>query len=189
MSPLPLPVRIAAGLVATAVEQARELPRHVVEFPVTAISQALQTSMRMQQIVTELAIKGDQALGVLHQAEENPAWATFDDEEPPARNGASTVTRLRPPPSQPTAADVAARTTAEAAAGTQPDDVTDDPDDATGPNVLPGYRDMTIPQLRARLRKLTVEDLRALLVWETAHDDRPAYVTMLTNRITTVTEG
>ena len=42
MSPLPLPVRIAAGLVATAVEQARDFPRHVVELPVTAISQALQ---------------------------------------------------------------------------------------------------------------------------------------------------
>ena len=34
MSPLPLPVRLAAGLVATAVEQARDLPRLVVEFPV-----------------------------------------------------------------------------------------------------------------------------------------------------------
>ncbi len=108
MNPLPLPVRIAAGLVATAVEQARELPRLVVEFPVTAISQALQASMRMQQRVTELAIKGDRALSVLRPAEEEPAWATFDDEvETPGRNGASTVTELRPaartaPPRRPT---------------------------------------------------------------------------------------
>ena len=55
--------------------------------------------------------------------------------------------------------------------------------------MLPGYREMTIPQLRARLRKLSEEDLRALLAWETAHDNRPPFVTMLTNRITTVTEG
>ena len=83
MNPLPLPLRLAAGLVATAVEQARDLPRLMVEFPVTAISQTLQVSMRMQQKVTELAIKGDRALGVLRPVEETPGWATFDDEEPP----------------------------------------------------------------------------------------------------------
>jgi DNA-binding transcriptional ArsR family regulator len=59
----------------------------------------------------------------------------------------------------------------------------------TGPNVLPGYAAMTIPQLRGRLRHLSVEELRALLDWETAHENRPPYVTMLSNRITTVTEG
>ena len=61
-------------------------------------------------------------------------------------------------------------------------------EDASGPNALPGYREMSIPQLRARLRKLSEPDLRALLAWETAHDNRPPFVTMLTNRITTVTE-
>ena len=71
MKPLPFPVRIAAGLVATAVEQARDLPRLVVEFPVTAVSQALQASMRVQQKVTELAIKGDRVLGTLRPVEEN----------------------------------------------------------------------------------------------------------------------
>ena len=206
MNPLPLPVRIAAGLVATAVEQARELPRMVVEFPVTAISLTLQTSMRMQQKVTELAIKGDRALGMLRAPEETPAWATFDDEEPPpSRNGAaSTVTELRPPARRGPAADepepdrtaaataartTAARTTAAAAHPEPPADVTTGNDDASGPNVLPGYREMTVPQLRARLRKLSEDDLRALLAWETDHDNRPPFVTMLSNRITTVTES
>jgi hypothetical protein len=210
MNPLPLPVRIAAGLVATAVEQARELPRLVVEFPVTAISLTLQTSMRMQQKVTELAIKGDRALGMLRTPEDTPAWARFDDEEPPAsRNGvASTVTELRPPPSRPstrradptgdpaddpapvsTAREVAARTTAAAADPEPPADATAADSESTGPNLLPGYREMTIPQLRARLRKLSEADLRALLAWETAHDNRPPFVTMLSNRITTVTES
>jgi hypothetical protein len=204
MNPLPLPVRIAAGLVATAVEQARELPRMVVEFPVTAISLTLQTSMRMQQKVTELAIKGDRVLSMLRTPEESPAWATFDDEEPPAsRNGAaSTVTTLRPtarrgsvtdepdePEADRTAAATAARTTAAAAHPVPPVDVTTGGDDASGPNLLPGYREMTIPQLRARLRKLSEDDLRALLAWETAHDNRPPFVTMLSNRITTVTES
>jgi hypothetical protein len=206
MSPLPLPVRLAAGLVATAVEQARDLPRLVVEFPVTAVSQALQASMRVQQKVTELAIKGDRALGTLRPVEERPAWAVFDDEEPVERNGASTVSKLyqrsardavvtlAADPTQPeapvqTAAQVAAETTADAAAHAAPGHDGPAADTAKGPNVLPGYRDLTIPQLRGRLRHLAVDDLPALLDWETAHDNRPPFVTMLSNRITTVNEG
>lgn len=80
MKPLPLPVRLAAGLVATAVEQARDLPRQLAELPITAVSQTLQASMRVQQKVTELAIKGDRALSVLQPVEEKPSWATFDDD-------------------------------------------------------------------------------------------------------------
>jgi hypothetical protein len=197
MKPLPLPVRIAAGLVATAVEQARDLPRMVVEFPVTAVSQALQASMRVQQKVTELAIKGDRALGTLRPVEDKPSWATFDDDQPPHRNGASSVTELRPasraepavePPAE-TAAETAAATTRAAAEHAAPTEAEPSGDDADGPNVLPGYRDMTLPQLRGRLRHLSVEDLRALLAWEQAHEARPPFVTMLANRITTVAEG
>lgn len=319
MKPLPLPLRIAAGLVATAVDQARDLPRLVVEFPVTAVSQALQVTMRVQQKVTELAIKGDRVLGTLSPVEERPSWATFDDEATPRRNGASTVTELRPPsgrtpvaqppapqpqaprsepgsgarrsaapevvaPRPPDARSMArraaAREAAEPAAGrstavepitagtgpagtraatrepdapAQPDPVpaTDDetadgptgsvaaPDEvvwtsesgdagsapttaataagarAAGtapkpgpqavpaaapapvdapvlgsePGVLPGYANMSIPQLRGKLRFLSLGDLRTLLEWENAHGDRPAFVTMLSNRITTVQEG
>lgn len=174
MSPLPLPVRVAAGLVASAVEQARDLPRLVVELPVTAVSQALQASMRVQQKVTELAIKGDQALGALRPVEERPGWATFDDEdEVVSPNGA--VTELRPqaePPVEP-----AAEPAAEPATG------------PAGPSALPGYEELTIPQLRGRLRHLSADDLRALLEWEIAHENRAPFVTMLSNRITTVTEG
>jgi len=315
MKPLPLPVRIAAGLVATAVDQARDLPRLVVEFPVTAVSQALQATMRVQQKVTELAIKGDRALGTLRPVEEKPSWATFDDEEPVHRNGTNTVTELRPqkgrtpvaqPPARPAPGPVTAppadpRTAARKAAareaaapavdttadttaadttaaqpkaaqpkaprakpatrtkpgtrrsavprsperGTAPDPAVEAeaaaiPDEViwtsesgtdgsapittatvTGssaagtppkpgpdlfpaaeaasaeeapvlgsePTVLPGYANMTIPQLRGRLRFLSVSDLRTLLEWENAHGDRPAFVTMLSNRITAVQEG
>lgn len=183
MSPFPLPVRVAAGLVASAVEQARELPRLVVELPVTAVSQALQASMRVQQKVTELAIKGDQALSTLRPTEERPSWATFDDDETFADNGASTVTELHPhlepepdpdPPADPVVETAGSRDGVPA---------------PSGPNALPGYEELTIPQLRGRLRHLSADDLRALLEWETTHENRAPFVTMLSNRITTVTEG
>ncbi|MCP2165669.1 lipid droplet-associated protein [Goodfellowiella coeruleoviolacea] len=82
MKPLPLPVRVAAGLAVAAVERARQLPQQLAGLPVTVVSEALQLSMRLQQQVTELAIKGDDLLSALRPAEEAPAWATFDEDEP-----------------------------------------------------------------------------------------------------------
>src|SRR5215469_12183107 len=80
MKPLPLPVRVAAGLAVTAVDRARHLPEKLAELPVTMVSQALQLSMRLQQQVTELAIKGDDALSTFRPVEESPKWATFDED-------------------------------------------------------------------------------------------------------------
>ncbi|MEQ3551608.1 lipid droplet-associated protein [Pseudonocardia nematodicida] len=193
MSPLPFPVRIAAGLVVTAVEQVRELPRHAVELPVTAVSQALQVSMRLQQTVTELAIKGDRALGTLRPVDDVPSWATFDDDLPapdplaPAdlarprpddtpRNG--TVSTLRPA----RAGIPIDRPERPARASNRPDAT------AAAPAAVPEYPTLTVPQLRGKLRALDVDDLSDLLAWETAHENRPAYVTMLTNRIATLSQ-
>ena len=96
MKPLPLPLRVAAGLAVTAAEQARELPKHLVGLPVTVLSQVLQFSMRLQQQVTELAIKGDEALSSLRPVEETPSWATFDEDLPPAPNGTHGRNGFRP---------------------------------------------------------------------------------------------
>lgn len=222
MKPLPLPVRLAAGIVALAVEQARDLPRLVVEFPVTAVSQALQASMRVQQKVTEVAIKGDRALGALRPVEEKPSWATFDEDEPSTNgNGSGTVTSLRPqtvpqprtrPPgtrvtrTPPAAATPAAPKTAPGKAApeapprprtSQPVAVSREPKPAPAakapaadvPAALPEYPELSIPQLRAKLRTLSLGDLRVLLAWEQAHGSRPPFVTMLSNRITTVSEA
>lgn len=83
MKPLPLPLRVAAGLAVKAAERARELPKNLVGLPVTVVSQVLQFSMRMQQQVTELAIKGDEVLSALRPVEDTPSWATFDEDLPP----------------------------------------------------------------------------------------------------------
>ncbi len=80
MKSLPLPIRVAAGLAVTAVEQARTLPAKIAGLPVTVASQALQMSMRVQQQVTELAIRGDEVLAGLSPVEETPEWATFDED-------------------------------------------------------------------------------------------------------------
>jgi hypothetical protein len=80
MKSIPLPIRVAAGLAVTAVEQARTLPAKLAGLPVTVASQALQVSMRVQQQVTELAIRGDEVLASLRPVEDAPEWATFDED-------------------------------------------------------------------------------------------------------------
>lgn len=177
MKPLPMPIRIAAGLVATALEEAQELPRKLTELPVTAVSRALQTSMRLQQRVTELAIKGDRALGALRPVPETPTWARFDEDEelpPPGTNGLAgggakiTPVRLLPEPEP------------------EPEQETEPKTPAAGPPSQPEYEHWSLPQLRGRFRRLSLEQLEELLAWETTHLDRPPYVTMLSNRIASV---
>src|SRR5205807_1860374 len=120
---LPLPVRLAAGLAVTAVERARELSRRLVDLPVTVVSEALQLSMRARQQVTELAIKGDNALAVLRPVEETPDWATFDEDKFSGE--------------KPTATAI--------------------------PQSLPGYPEMSLPQVRGRFSQLSLEALEELL--------------------------
>ena len=203
MNPLPFPVRIAAGLVATAVEQARDLPRLVVEFPVTAVSQALQASMRVQQKVTELAIKGDRVLGTLRPVEEKPSWATFDEDEPPSRNGASAVTELRPlgrPVSRARGRPAAARAERRGRPrrcahrrGRKPRRCRPRrrrrPSIPTSRRCWPGT-----PRCRSRSCGASCASSRSTTCapcWRgsMAHGERPPFVTMLTNRITAVQEA
>lgn len=167
MPSLPLPVRVAAGLAATAVEQTRRLPDQIVGLPITLASQALQLSMRVQQQITELAIKGDEALGSWQtpdEDEDQPSWATFDEDEPPARpvsawdragEESPKVQQLRaePPP-----------VVAEAPP-------------------VENYDELTLPQVRGKLRWLSAGELAELLDYEQAHAQRPEFLRMLSNRL------
>ncbi|MCT2587452.1 lipid droplet-associated protein [Actinophytocola gossypii] len=198
MKSIPLPVRVAAGLAVTAVEQARTLPAKLAGLPVTVVSQALQASMRVQQQVTELAIRGDEVLAGLRPVEETPEWATFDED-------LDDDTEPAPRP------DTAQRQSAFDQVVEDVDDVDDVPDRRNGfrdpladtdpwaaeeralteetenhepdlPTAV-GYDQLSLPQLRARLRRFSIDELTELLAHERAHGNRPSFVGMLTRRI------
>lgn len=174
MKSLPLPLRVAAGLAMTAVERARDLPTTLAGLPVTVVSQALQASMRLQQQVTELAIKGDEALAALRPVEEVPEWATFDedvDDPPPAGTAFDQVED-----DEPEVGDDPWEAEEEAIAHVP----------AGPPASVANYDELSLPQLRARLRAFTVDELAELLAYERATENRPSYVGMLTRRIATV---
>jgi hypothetical protein len=153
MKPFPLPLRVAAGLAVSTAERVRELPRQLAGLPVTVVSQVLQASMRVQQHVTELAIKGDNALSTLRPVEDTPSWATFDEDVeprvPPMRPNLATVADVPEPRSEinghiPSAAELEAelgdpwaeeeRALAEAHADGENDS---DADDGEKPNEAP----------------------------------------------------
>jgi hypothetical protein len=208
MKPLPLPVRVAAGLAVTAVDRARHLPEKLAGLPVTMVSQALQLSMRVQQQMTELAIKGDDALATLRTAEESPSWATFDEDD--TSNGSGSVRRSAFDAAEDDEDDLAAN--GEPVAGGDPwaaeeramlheldnvvpeptdeedDQAEDDQDnqDDGEPSALPNYAGLTLPQVRARMRRLSIDELTELVEFERAHDDRPSFVNMLDRRINTL---
>lgn len=152
MRSFPLPIRVAAGLATTVLEQTRQLPNYLIGLPVTVTSQALQLSMRLQQQITELAIKGDETLGALHQPDQQPEWVTFDEDQPPPR--------------------------------ARWDEVAEEPTGELA--VLPDYDPLTLNQLRGKLRRFSEDELVELLEYERAHEQRPEFVRMLSNRIDTV---
>ncbi|MGH3990825.1 MAG: lipid droplet-associated protein, partial [Pseudonocardiaceae bacterium] len=209
-------VRVAVGLAVTAVEQACKLPEQLSELPVTAASRAVQTAMRVQQRVTELAIKGDQVCALFQPVEDTPPWARFDeDDEPPApgtkttssefgkATGVAAPAAVVPGPGaghgtaaggsgEVDEADVARAMTPvrPPATGTQtgnskPEDTMVARFGATPP-ALPGYDGLSLAQLRGKLRALSLPELTELLAYEHVHQDRAAFVTMLSNRISTV---
>ncbi|WP_406265858.1 lipid droplet-associated protein [Nocardia sp. NBC_00881] len=77
----PFLARVAAGAAVYALEESRRLPTAAMNFPITAISQMLQTTMHVQQFVTSLALKGDAVFDRLsNNPVEQPEWATFDED-------------------------------------------------------------------------------------------------------------
>lgn len=200
MRPMPLPVRVAAGLMVTALEQARKLPDQLAELPVTAASRAVQAGMRVQQRVTELAIKGDEVFSLFRRVEDTPSWARFDEDDeaqeaPPHQNGSGSsgatarsdddsLAVVVPGPGaehrvdEIDEADVAHKMTPQDPGATAPTQST--------PPALPSYEELSLAQLRGKLRGLSLAELEALLEHEHAHQDRAPFVTMLSNRIVTV---
>lgn len=202
----PFAARVALGIAVTVVEEARRLPTTAFSLPMTAVSEVLQTAMRFQQTVTELAIKGDQVFSLLGgRPEEQPEWATFDDDAALPSDAGPTPGRYtdvavdapsRTASSATDPADGDAPTSGRFALYSTPPSEVQPADHVAAPTLTAAdarpeiaeyldYDSLTLAQLRARLRSLSVDDLTDLLDYETAAKNRAPYRTMLENRITT----
>jgi hypothetical protein len=207
----PYAARVAAGVVVTVLEETRKLPTTAITLPMSAVSQTLQAVMRFQQGIAEMAIKGDDVFeSLLGQSEEEPEWATFDEDDDPSDDVGNSVSSV---PTQITAATTTVTSPADA-----PDTADDDPEasaapagtgrfalysstpdiengaqaaapsrPATGaPEIveLLDYDALTLAQLRAKLRGVGLSELRELAAYEKANRARAPFLTMLDNRVT-----
>jgi hypothetical protein len=172
-------VRLLVGVAATAVEETLKLPQTIATYPMTVVSQVAQFVMKVQQDVADLVIKGDETLeNFFPPKDEQPEWATFDEDDAPAaapETNGERLTEGRFALYSVSEEESPANTTAPAA--------TPEPD---APAVVADidYTSLTLAQLRARLQSLSVTDLEALLTYEEATKARAPFQTLLANRIT-----
>jgi hypothetical protein len=98
MSTLPGPLRAALGVVATVLDEARALPEKAPELPMTALTTALQYSLRAQQRYADLMVRGDELVGRIRGVpDEAPAWAKFDDDPATEYDAGSASVSADPP--------------------------------------------------------------------------------------------
>ena len=245
-SSLPFPLRVAAGLVAEAVESVKRLPTDLVALPVTVAGRAAKLSFQLNQQLTDLAVAGDRLIaraGGNSAPPERTAWSTIDepdevavrdpqaaprwdsaddaaDDGPPATPLAEPAPRpaaapraaaSRPPAPRPSTGSRRSATLQDVSAG----DPAADPLPHRSPDrrlldqveILEGDRqpqatlptgagtavpsdtapaELTLAQLRGRLRSMSVEQVRAALQAEELGRARPAFLTLLTNRLSTL---
>lgn len=204
MANAPYGFRLLVGATAFAVEETLKLPHTILMYPMTLASQAAHLVMRFQQNLAELAIKGDSTLeSIFPPKDENPEWATFDEDLPDAIEGAhgaayaladgvdgdrraegrfalySVAEGAEPVDSSPPAKSKKAGQSKKSAPSKAA------PEPAVAAEI--GYPALTLAQLRARLQSLGVDDLEALLAYEQATRARAPFQTLLANRITRAT--
>lgn len=170
---LPFPIRVAAGLVSAGIETFRRLPEDLPAMGVELAGTVTKMALRVRQQITDLAIRGDELLEPDQEPMDRPSWARFDDDAPVAAGTEEVPLDQR--------VDVAASTAAD------PGPMTPGGSDGQGRSpALPGYDGMTLAQVRGHLRRLALGDVQSLLRHEQTGENRPAFVTMLTNRISTL---
>ena len=189
MATAPYGVRLLVGAATMAVEETIRLPKTILMYPMTLASTAAHVVMRFQQNVAELVIKGDATLEhIFPPKDEQPEWATFDEDLPDDDGDASA-----PDTERRTEGRFALYTSADGATG--PSDswarsaATPAKQSVSAPAVVEelDYEQLTLAQLRARLQTLDLDELEALLAYEEATKGRAPFQTLLANRITRAT--
>ncbi len=171
-----------------------KLPKTILMYPMTLASTAAHIVMRLQQNLAELVIKGDSTLeSIFPPKDENPEWATFDEDFPDAIDGTAAAL--------PEGVEGNGRAEGRFALYSV-SDAPETSDPPTGPGkkskksaagkAVPqpavaeelDYPTLTLAQLRARLPSLDIGELEALLAYEQATKARAPFQTLLANRIT-----
>jgi hypothetical protein len=183
------PLRAAVGLVATAADGVRHLPRFVLDVGVAAHRRYDELAAHGQDV---LAGKVSPARDPHGRVEESPgpvAVSLVDDPQDgrtPAVADVEPVTappRAVPPIGRSEPVELPEEVLEEVAQLTPGDEL------AHGDLPLPDFDHQTVPQLRGRLRSLSLAQLVQLRDYEQAHGARLPVLTLLDNRIAKLLES
>src|SRR5690606_20697874 len=116
--------------------------------------------------------------------ESEPAKVTEPTTEPEPAPAADAGELAKAAAATPTEAEPVAAETTPAAEPVASDAVTTTPPLA---EPLPGYANLTMASLRARLRNKSADDIRALIAYEKATSNRPNIIKMYENRLAKIT--
>ena len=196
----PYGFRLLVGAATLAVEETIKLPKTILMYPMTLVSQAAHVVMRFQQNMAELVIKGDATLEqIFPPKDEQPEWATFDEDLADDPDGDTETYGVNSLDGEQRAEGrFALYTTPDSAGGAAADPPTQPVARArkpAGKQTVPApavadeldYEMLTLAQLRARLQSLDLDELEALLAYEEATKARAPFQTLLANRITRAT--
>ena len=196
----PYGFRLLVGAATLAVEETIKLPKTILMYPMTLVSQAAHVVMRFQQNIAELVIKGDATLEqIFPPKDEQPEWATFDEDLADDPDGDTETYGVNSLDGEQRAEGRFALYTAPDSAGGAAADPPTQPvaraRKPAGKQTVPApavadeldYEMLTLAQLRARLQSLDLDELEALLAYEEATKARAPFQTLLANRITRAT--
>jgi hypothetical protein len=192
MATAPYEVRLLVGAATVAVEETIRLPKTILMYPITLVSQAAHIVMRCQQNMAELATKGDATLETLFPPkDEQPEWATFDEDlDGEQAAGPESVESERGGEGRFALYSPSERSYADAPTVPLPNHAKNPAARSVPAPAVAGeldYETLTLAQLRARLNTLGVDELEALLAYEEATKARAPFQTLLANRITRAT--
>lgn len=190
----PYVVRLAAGIVAAGAEQLRRLPEQLPGLSVVAAGKGMRAWIRLQHELGELAARGDEVLANWSRPPEEAPWATFDEDvadgdawcDEAASDETASIDEAASDEVDGDGGDMNFHGVS-AGAGNAPGTDGDTGADTAGnpgPADMPGYPDLTLAQVRARMLPLTAEAVERLLAYEEETTGRASFVTLLTNRIT-----
>ncbi|WAC92748.1 lipid droplet-associated protein [Mycobacterium sp. Aquia_213] len=191
MASAPYGVRLLVGAATVAVEETIRLPKTILMYPMTVVSQAAHIVMRFQQNLAELVNKGDSTLeSIFPPKDEKPEWATFDEDSEVAIDGGFAELPDGAGGDRRAEGRFALYSVAEAAldaggAPSRPTSKKSVPEPSVAAEL--DYPALTLAQLRARVQSLSVDELEALLAYEQATKARAPFQTLLANRITRAT--
>ena len=160
-------------------DRIKEAPVVMLRAVFAGIGQLLLTADKVRTRAAEQVWTPDQPAGLAGPGP-SPSWPATATKTAPATK-ARTTTKTAP-------ADKATATAKPASASKPPAEKAAPAAKATpAAPPLPGYDDLSLPSLRARLRTLDAPAIKAMLAYEKAHARRDDVITMLERRLAKIT--